>query len=174
VLWRPEAAPIDWQPLAVGVLGVVYVNWLLGFGIALRDLPWGREWVLFLITITWLGETAAYIVGSQLGRQALAPVISPNKTVEGAVAQFVSSIVAAVFAHAVFFTRLPLGHAVMIGALLGVVGQLGDLVESMIKRSVGTKDTGQLIPGHGGILDRIDSLLFNTPVLFYYGRLLTS
>jgi CDP-diglyceride synthetase len=128
-----------------------------------------------LIGVTWLSETAAS--GRPiLGRHPLAKVISP-KTVEGAVAQLLVSILAAVAVQAWFFAALPPSHAVIVGALLGVSGQVGDLVESVLKRSVGTKDTGQLIPGHGGILDRVDSLLFNTPVLFYYashGRILTS
>ena len=102
---------------------------------------------------------------------------SKTETIEGAVAQFCVSVVAAVVGQAWFFAALPREHAVAVGVLLGVVGQVGDLVESALKRSVGTKDTGHLIPGHGGILDRVDSLLFNTPVLFYYvshGRILTS
>ena len=176
-LWRPHGEAIGWQPLATTVLAVCYVNWLLGYGFWLRDLPSGREWVLLLIWVTWLGETAAYLVGSTVGRHRLAPVISPNKTVEGAVAQFCVSILAAVVGQAWFFGALPLEHAIAVGALLGIVGQIGDLVESALKRSAGTKDTGRLIPGHGGMLDRIDSLLFNTPVLFYYaahGRILTS
>ena len=176
-LWRPRGTGIAWEPTAVTLLGICYVNWLLGYGFWLRDLPSGKEWVLLLIWITWLGETAAYVVGSRVGRHALAPTISPKKTIEGAVAQFGVSIVAAVVGQAWFFAALPRSHALMVGALLGVVGQVGDLAESALKRSLGTKDTGHLIPGHGGILDRIDSLLFNTPVLFYcaaHGRMLTS
>ncbi len=176
-LWRPQGERVAWEPLAVTVFGICYVNWLLGYGFWLRDLPFGKEWVLLLICVTWLGETAAYLVGSSVGRRPLAPVISPAKTIEGAVTQVCVSIVAAVVGQAWFFAALPREHAVAVGALLGVVGQVGDLVESALKRSVGIKDTGQLIPGHGGILDRLDSLLFNTPVLFYYashGRILTS
>jgi phosphatidate cytidylyltransferase len=164
---RPRGAPISWEPFAITVFGICYVNWLLGYGFWLRDLPAGKDWVLLLIWVTWLGETAAYLVGLAIGRHPLAPVISPKKTIEGAIAQFVVSILAAVAARLWFFAGLSGSGAVMVGALLGVVGQLGDLVESALKRSVQTKDTGQLIPGHGGILDRIDSLLFNTPVLFY-------
>jgi phosphatidate cytidylyltransferase len=176
-LWRPRGERVAWEPVAVTVFGICYVNWLLGYGFWLRDLPFGKQWVLLLIWVTWLGETAAYLVGSSVGRRPLAPVISPQKTIEGAVAQFCVSVVAAVVGQAWFFAALPREHAVAVGALLGVVGQVGDLVESALKRSVGTKDTGHLIPGHGGILDRVDSLLFNTPVLFYYashGRILTS
>jgi phosphatidate cytidylyltransferase len=176
-LWRRGGARIAWEPFAIAALGIAYVNWLLGYGLWLRELPAGREWVLLLVWVTWLGETAAYLVGSSLGRHPLAPVISPRKTIEGSVAQFAMSLLAAAAAQAWFFGALPLGHALVIGAALGVVGQVGDLVESALKRSVGTKDTGHLIPGHGGLLDRIDSLLFNTPVLFYYvshGRILGS
>lgn len=168
VLWQRQGGRIEWEPAAITVFGICYVNWLLGYGFWLRDLPLGKEWVLLLVWVTWLGETAAYLVGSLLGRWPLAPGISPKKTVEGALAQLVVSVLAALAAHAWFFEGLSIGGAVFVGLLLGVVGQAGDLVESALKRSVGTKDTGRLIPGHGGVLDRIDSLLFNTPVLFYY------
>ena len=167
-LLRPPSGRPAWEPVAVTLLGIVYVNWLLGHTFWLRDLEAGREWILLLVSVTWLGETAAYLVGSTLGRHKLAPVISPRKTVEGALAQLVASVLAALGARAVFFPALSVESAIVVGLLLGVVGQAGDLVESAIKRSVGTKDAGQLIPGHGGILDRVDSLLMNTPVLFYY------
>jgi len=176
-LWPSRGAGIEWPPVVITAFGICYVNWLLGHGVWLRDLPSGKEWVLLLIWVTWLGETAAYLVGSTIGRRALAPVISPRKTVEGAVAQLAISVAAATIGQAWFFPALPREHAIAVGIVLGVVGQIGDLAESALKRSAGTKDTGHLIPGHGGILDRIDSLLFNTPVLFYYashGRILTS
>ncbi len=167
-LWRRGDAPIAWEPVAATLFGICYVNWLLGFGFWLRELPAGTEWVLLLVWVTWLGETAAYLVGSALGRRRLAPIVSPNKTVEGAVAQLAVSVLAALAAQAWFFRALTVEGALAVGVLLGVVGQVGDLVESAIKRSVGTKDTGHLIPGHGGMLDRVDSLLFNTPILFCY------
>jgi phosphatidate cytidylyltransferase len=167
-LLRPPAARPAWEPVAVTLFGVCYVNWLLGYTFWLRDLEAGREWILLLVGVTWLGETAAYLVGSTVGRHKLAPAISPGKTVEGALAQLVMSVLAALGARATFFPALSLESAVVVGLLLGVVGQAGDLLESAIKRSVGTKDTGRLIPGHGGMLDRVDSLLVNTPVLFYY------
>ena len=157
-----------WEPVAVTLFGVCYVNWLLGYTFWLRDLEHGVEWILLLVSVTWLGETAAYVVGSTLGRHKLAPSISPRKTIEGAAAQLVISGLAALGARAWFFPALSLHGALFVGLLLGVVGQAGDLIESAIKRSVGTKDTGRLIPGHGGMLDRMDSLLVNTPVLFYY------
>jgi phosphatidate cytidylyltransferase len=166
---RAEAAGrAAWEPVAVTLFGVCYVNWLLGYTFWLRDLEHGVEWILLLVSVTWLGETAAYVVGSTLGRHKLAPSISPRKTIEGAAAQLVMSGLAALGARAWFFPALSLDGALVAGLLLGVVGQAGDLIESAIKRSVGTKDTGRLIPGHGGMLDRVDSLLVNTPVLFYY------
>jgi phosphatidate cytidylyltransferase len=166
-LWRPAGARIAWEPAAITLFGICYVNWLLGYAFWLRDLESGSEWVLLLVWVTWLGETAAYVVGSTLGRYRLAPVVSPRKTVEGAMAQLIVSVLAAVAARRWFFDELSLGGAAAVGVLLGISGQLGDLVESALKRSVGTKDTGRLIPGHGGLLDRMDSLLFNTPVLYY-------
>jgi phosphatidate cytidylyltransferase len=167
-LLRPQENRPVWEPVAVTLFGVCYVNWLLGYTFWLRDLEAGREWILLLVSVTWLGETAAYLVGSTMGRHKLAPVISPRKTVEGSLAQLVMSVLAALGARATFFPALSLENAVVVGLLLGVVGQAGDLLESAIKRSVGTKDTGRLIPGHGGMLDRVDSLLISTPVLFYY------
>ena len=101
--------------------------------------------------MTWIGETAAYTVGSLVGRHKLAPGVSPGKTVEGAIAQFAASLLAALTAGGWLFPGLRVGDAVIVGVLLGVLGQVGDLVESALKRSVGTKDTGNVIPGHGGL-----------------------
>jgi phosphatidate cytidylyltransferase len=167
-LLRPSSGRPAWEAVAVTLLGICYVNWLLGYTFWLRDLEAGREWILLLVSVTWLGETAAYLVGSAVGRHKLAPAISPRKTVEGALAQLAASVLAALGARLAFFPALSLEAALVVGLLLGVVGQAGDLLESALKRSVGTKDTGRIIPGHGGMLDRVDSLLVNTPVLFYY------
>jgi phosphatidate cytidylyltransferase len=167
-LFRRESGRAGWEPVAITLLGVGYVNWLLGYAFWLYELPDGVEWVLLLVSVTWLGESAAYAIGSTVGRHKLAPVISPRKTVEGALAQLIASVLGALGARAWFFPELSVESAIVIGLLLGVVGQVGDLIESAIKRSLNTKDTSGLIPGHGGMLDRVDSLLVNTPVLFYY------
>jgi phosphatidate cytidylyltransferase len=156
------------EPAAATLLAVVYVGWLLGHGVLLRTAADGSSLVLLLVGTTWAGESAAYAVGSLLGRHPLAPVISPRKTKEGAVGQLVVSILAAVVLGAWLLPRWSVWAAIVAGALLGVVGQIGDLVESVMKRSLGAKDTGGLIPGHGGVLDRLDGLLFNAPALFYY------
>ena len=119
-----------------------------------------------MLAVTWSGETAAYFAGRRFGRRPLAPRVSPGKTVEGGVAQVIASVAVAL-AGAPLVPLLP-REAAAIGLLLGVVGQVGDLSESFLKRSAGAKDAGHLIPGHGGLLDRLDSLLFNVPALYYW------
>jgi len=165
-VWRN--APPAVEPVAATLLAIVYIGWLLGHGLLLQALPDGADLVIFLVGTTWAGETAAYGVGSVLGRYPLAPVISPRKTVEGAVGQIAASIVTAAGLGAWLLPQWSVSTAILAGATLGIVGQIGDLVESVIKRSLGVKDTGGLIPGHGGVLDRLDGLLFNAPALFYY------
>jgi phosphatidate cytidylyltransferase len=168
-VWRGTP---DVERAANTLLAIMYVGWLLGFGILLHHTsPLGDELVLFVVGVTWVGETAAYVVGSTLGRHKLASIISPRKTVEGAIAQIVASIGTGAALGAWLLPACGSILAVGAGALLGVIGQFGDLAESAIKRSVGTKDTGRLIPGHGGVLDRIDSLLFNLPAFYYFSLL---
>ncbi|HYE92304.1 MAG TPA: phosphatidate cytidylyltransferase [Terriglobales bacterium] len=165
-LWRRGAVSI--VPTAVTLLTVVYVGGMLGHAVWLTLLSQGPWLVLVLLGVTWTGETAAYLAGSTLGRHKLAPVLSPNKTIEGAVAQVIMSVGVAI---ALGLWLVPgTGAAFWAGAgvLVGVVGQVGDLVESAIKRSAKAKDAGGLIPGHGGLLDRLDSLFFNLPAFFYY------
>jgi phosphatidate cytidylyltransferase len=166
-MWRGVTPATE--PAANTLLAVMYVGWLLGYGILLhRTSSRGDEVVLFVVGVTWVGETMAYVVGSTLGRHKLAPVISPRKTVEGAVAQVLASVLTGLALGAWLLPGCGISVSMAGGALLGVVGQVGDLTESVIKRSVGTKDTGGIIPGHGGVLDRIDSLLFNLPAFYYY------
>jgi phosphatidate cytidylyltransferase len=168
-VWRGTP---DVERAANTLLAVMYVGWLLGFGILLHHTsPLGDELVLFVVGVTWVGETAAYLVGSTLGRHKLAPIVSPRKTVEGALAQVVASMLTGAALAGWLLPACGPGVGVGAGALLGVVGQFGDLAESAVKRSAGTKDTGGLIPGHGGVLDRIDSLLFNFPAFYYFSLL---
>ena len=160
------------EPAANTLLAVIYVGWLLGYGILLHHTSArGDELVFFVVGVTWIGETAAYAVGSTLGRHPLAPVVSPKKTVEGAVAQVIASIATAAALGAWLLPACSMAAMLGAGALLGVVGQIGDLAESVLKRTVGLKDTAAIIPGHGGVLDRIDSLLFNLPAFYYVSRL---
>jgi phosphatidate cytidylyltransferase len=163
-LWA--RGPLATEPMALTLLAVMYVGWLLGHTLLLYRLPHGADLVLLLVGVTWIGESVAYLVGSAVGRHKLAPVISPNKTVEGGVAQLVASVAGSLVLGA-WLADWPAGRSAAAGALLGVVGQVGDLAESAMKRSVGVKDAGNLIPGHGGVLDRVDGLLFNAPALYY-------
>ncbi|MBX0328541.1 phosphatidate cytidylyltransferase [Oscillochloris sp. ZM17-4] len=140
---------------------------LRGGWLAMLHIPPGTSWIFLVLAVTWLQDTAAYFVGRAFGRHKMAPILSPKKSWEGAAGGFVTSILSALLAVAIL--GLPIGYAdaALIGAAAGVAGPLGDLVESLIKRQIGIKDSGQLIPGHGGILDRIDSLLFTAPVIYY-------
>jgi phosphatidate cytidylyltransferase len=164
-IWRGTATS---EATATTLLAVMYIGWLLGYGILLHGAPRGDDLMLFLVGITWVGETAAYLVGSTIGRHKLAPVVSPRKTVEGAAAQVVASVLMAMVLRAWLLPSCGLVVALAAGTVLGITGQVGDLAESVIKRSVGTKESGGLIPGHGGVLDRIDSLLFNLPAFYYF------
>jgi phosphatidate cytidylyltransferase len=165
------AAPPATEPAANTLLAILYVGWLLGYAILLHQTARGDALLLFVVGVTWVGETMAYVVGSTLGRHALAPVISPRKTVEGAVAQVIASVVTGAALGVWLLPECGMLVAIAGAALLGVIGQVGDLTESVFKRSVGTKDTGGIIPGHGGVLDRIDSLLFNLPAFYYFALL---
>ena len=170
---RPVNGPSqDWTAVALVLLGVCYCAWLLGHAIWLRALPNGAGLTYLLVGVTWSGETAAYFAGRRWGRRRLAPRISPAKTVEGAVAQVAVSVLAALLGGRLI--GLPPAHGLGMGLLLGLVGQVGDLAESFLKRSAQTKDAGGLVPGHGGLLDRLDSLLFNAPALYYYVKVFLS
>ena len=148
---------------------------ILGFGIPYFALPIAAlhrlqeidPWVVFLLmAIVWLGDTAAYYVGSRMGRHTMAPTISPKKSWEGAAAGFITGLVAAAVWSALRLDSIdPLVLAV--AALTAVAAQIGDLVESMIKRGAGVKDSGTVLPGHGGVLDRLDAMLFAAPVLLF-------
>jgi len=169
----------DWSPV-IGDIGatlfaVTFVGVFFGYLLRLRlltDLPKGDEngsdLVFLLFFIVWASDTAAYYVGGLLGRHPLAPAVSPRKTVEGAVGGLAGALAAAFVARLWFMQRLGVADCLLLGAGLGVAGMGGDLVESMLKRGAGVKDSARLVPGHGGLLDRVDSLLFAAPVLYYY------
>lgn len=134
----------------------------------------GAAWLYLACVITWLQDAMAYFVGKRLGRTKMAPVLSPNKTWEGAAGGMFGAIIGSLVT--VWLCGLPIGslQAIILGVAGGIVGPLGDLSESMIKRHAGLKDLGHLIPGHGGLLDRVDALLFATPVVYYLVLLLLS
>ncbi len=158
---------------AIAVLATTYVGMLGGSLIRLRhDFPEGWKLVFFLLLVVWLGDSGAYYVGKKFGRHKLSPRISPKKTIEGLAGGITASIVAAIVIHYTFFPNFPLHHAVIAGAILSFAGVIGDLAESMWKRSAAVKDSGTLLPGHGGFLDRFDSILFTAPILYCYWTLI--
>ncbi len=168
------------------VLGIFYISFFLSTLLMLRlhfaewvpeqvaRAPYaGGRYLIMLLGAIWLCDTAAYSAGSKLGRHKLAPQISPNKTIEGAVAGLITSFISFVVLGWIFLPELSLTMALASGAIVGVFGQLGDLVESRFKRDAGVKDTSSILPGHGGLLDRFDSLIFVSPflyALFYFSR----
>jgi phosphatidate cytidylyltransferase len=148
------------------LLGVIYAGGLLGYGSLLRTGSEGREFVFFVAFTIWAGDIGAYYVGSRLGRRPLAPRISPKKTVEGAVGGIGATLLVAALGSGGLWPRLPVMTAILVGGVLALFGVLGDLAESAIKRAAGVKDSGRIIPGHGGVLDRLDSVIFGCPVLY--------
>lgn len=169
----------DWGPalgnVATTFFTAAFVGMLFGYLVGLRtfnDQPKGDETgsdlVFLLFFVVWSSDMAAYYVGSSLGRHPLAPRVSPKKTVEGAVGGILGAVAAAFIARSWFMGRLQIRDCLILGLALGGVGILGDLVESMLKRGAGVKDSAALVPGHGGVLDRVDSLLYAAPILYYY------
>jgi phosphatidate cytidylyltransferase len=164
---------------AYGLVGFLYIGGLLEMFVLLRAVPGvivvagirgegerGAWLMLFVAVCVWATDTFAYFVGRWCGRHKLAPQLSPGKTIEGSIGGLVGAIlVGATFGH---WIHLPLAHGVAVGTLAGVVGQVGDLFESALKRELGIKDFGRFLPGHGGALDRFDSLLFVAPLAYLY------
>jgi phosphatidate cytidylyltransferase len=166
---KKEGAFLGW---AWTIAGIVYVGWLLSYLVALRGIKLpgieeaGRNFVFFALFTTFASDTAAFFVGRAWGKHKLAPKISPGKTWEGTVA----GVFGAIIVSLLFTLLLPIGYwqAIVLGIVVSIFGQLSDLVESLFKRNMGVKDSSHLIPGHGGFLDRIDSVVFVGVVVYYY------
>jgi phosphatidate cytidylyltransferase len=160
--------------VAITILGPLYAGLMLGSLVGLRltepDTV-GRYWLVFLFAVIMMGDTGAYYVGRLLGRRRLAPTISPHKTVEGLVGGVAASVVAALMASALLFPEMKTWQAAGLGFVLSLLGVAGDLFESLLKRAAGVKNSSSLLPGHGGVLDRLDSLYFSAPALLAYLRL---
>ena len=170
LLLRPqkEGAFISW---AWTIAGILYVGWLLSYLVALRGVDDGRNWVFLALFITFASDTSAFFVGRALGKHHFAPGVSPGKTWEGAIA----GVFGAIIVSLLFTLRTPLQapfdywwQAILLGLMVSIFGQLGDLVESLFKRNMGVKESGRSIPGHGGFLDRMDSVAFAGIVVYYY------
>ncbi|OGW84203.1 MAG: hypothetical protein A3C47_06185 [Omnitrophica bacterium RIFCSPHIGHO2_02_FULL_51_18] len=154
--------------IAVTLFGVLYVSWFLSFVIKIRFMENGMLWVAYLVAVTKAADIGAYSVGTLFGRKTLIPHVSPRKTVEG----LVGGISLSIFVSVLLGRHLPIDftlfHWVVTGLLIGGVGQIGDLSESLIKRFCEAKDSGRLLPGMGGVLDSIDSILFTAPVFYFH------
>lgn len=163
----------QWMPTAAENISLFgFENWLPTFGIPLT--PAGGRYIIVMFASIWICDTAAYSGGRKLGKHKLAPNVSPNKTIEGAAFGLVFGILTFVLLGKLFLPELPLIYTFLSGAVVGIFGQIGDLVESRFKRDAGVKDTSTLLPGHGGFLDRFDSIIFVSPFLWallhYFGK----
>jgi len=153
--------------LVYSIFGVLFIAWNLSHLIVLRLLPAGQWYILFLCVVIWVGDSIAMYVGKSLGRHKMAPTISPGKTWEGAVGGVLGSVLTAVVSAEFWLPHMVFWHCIILGLCISLAAQLSDLGESMLKRYAGVKDSSGLIPGHGGILDRVDSVLFAAPTLVY-------
>jgi phosphatidate cytidylyltransferase len=176
LLFRPsrETAFRSW---AWAIAGALYIGWMLSYWLNLRGLPDGRNWVYLAMLTTFANDTGAYFIGRAKGKHKVAPAISPAKTWQGAAGGLISAIPAALVIAIVlesisarFGTPFAFEYwqIILLGLLVSLFAQLGDLVESLLKRNVGVKEAGSLLPGHGGILDRFDSLIFVGAIAYYY------
>lgn len=168
-----SARPVDGalEDVASTFLGVFYVAMLFAFQVVIRTGPDGKQWLVFLYFIIWASDIGAYSIGIPFGKHRLYEKVSPKKSMEGFAGALVASAGMALLCRVWFMPPISMPEAVAIALALAVIGTIGDLVESLLKRSAGVKDSGCIIPGHGGILDRMDSMLFAAPVLYYYLRM---
>ena len=154
------------------IVGALYVGWMLSYWLTLRGLEDGRNWVYLAMLTTFANDTGAYFIGRAMGKHKLAPSISVGKTWEGAIGGLICAILGAMLIATVLNFISPFTfkywQIVLLGFVVGLFAQLGDLVESLLKRNMGVKESGNLLPGHGGILDRFDSLIFVGAVVYYY------
>ena len=179
-LWETRGSQI--QNLSVNFFAVGYLGMLLSFFVGIRQLPLdlnidynqGGIWAITILAIFWIGDTIAYFVGSSIGKHKLATRVSPKKTIEGAIAGFISMLMVAYLSKMLFLPEWSWLDATVIGVICGTVGQMSDLVESLFKRDAGVKDTSNILLGHGGIFDRFDVLFLVSPLIFFYLKYFSS
>ena len=157
--------------ISVTMFGLLYIAWFFSFFIKLKFLPQGALLVAFLIVVTKMGDIGAYFVGRSIGKHGLIPRISPNKTIEGTIGGLIASVATALISRS-YLPNYSFAHLLTLGLLLGILAQVGDLAESLIKRDCNVKDAGNNISGFGGMLDVIDSLLFTAPIFYFYVKVL--
>ena len=169
-MWRTREFAGTASRLALATFGLVYVGLCFSFWGPLRDMYHGRDLVLLALAPACLCDTFAYVAGKTMGRHKFAPMMSPNKTMEGYAGALVGSLVGTFAVRWLLLPELPLYMAAAFALAVWIVSPFGDLIESMLKRSAGVKDSGALIPGHGGILDRLDALIFTGPAAYFFAR----
>lgn len=169
-LIRPD--PIEKAALRIGWMfgAPIYGGMLLSSIALIHRYEDGGSWVLLAMLVAWLSDTLAYFSGKFFGKRKLYPKLSPKKTVEGALGGLTGSVLGAAGVSLFLIDALPLAHAIVLGLICGILGQAGDLFESLLKRSVGVKDSGNLLPGHGGILDRVDALMYASSGIWIYAH----
>ncbi len=167
-LWRSQDLTLAVNRVGLQLLGVLYVGFFIPHVALLREQPDGWRWVLFTVYTAMGSDSGAYFAGRTWGRRKLLPAVSPSKTVEGALGGLAGAVVVALLCRLVFFPLLGPRETVGVALAIAVLAALGDLCESALKRAFGAKDSGWIIPGHGGILDRLDSLLFPFVFAYYY------
>ena len=168
VVLRFGNTPTIVKTLGKQVLGVTYISLFLAFLILIRNSADGAVWLYFLLAVVFAGDISALYVGSAIGRHKLSPAVSPGKTIEGSLGGLAANLVVGCLAKLIFLPDLPWPQTILFCLLIGAAGQVGDLFESVLKRSSQVKDSGGLLPGHGGILDRIDALLFAAPIAYLF------
>jgi len=167
-LFRVRSIDTAAREVSFALLAFLYIPFLLMHLVLLRQTPYGVQWLFVMMLIVMTNDSAAYYTGSAFGKHRLYPLVSPKKSIEGAIGGLVGSLGGTLLAKFTFFPQLTFGDAIITALVVGVVGQAGDLFESLLKRSFGVKDSGAIIPGHGGVLDRLDSILFAAPITYYY------
>jgi phosphatidate cytidylyltransferase len=165
-LYRHEGS--SFLNIGTTMFGVLYVGVGMGTFIGLRELFGSGTIIILILVSIWVCDTAAYLGGKAIGKHKLYTAVSPNKTVEGAVFGLVFAVITSIACKYLFIETLMLGDALVIGLIVGVIGQVGDLAESMLKRDAGVKDSSAFFPGHGGFLDRFDSIMFVSPAVYLY------
>ncbi len=161
-----SAFATHFRELIYAMFGLLYLGFLPLFFVLIRDSANGMHWTLVFLFVVWAGDTGAYFAGKSFGRRKLYPAISPKKTVEGAIGGLLSGLVVAILYKVLLFRSMSWGAVVTVSLLVGVVAQIGDLCESYLKRAFDTKDSGSILPGHGGFLDRFDGVVFSLPVMY--------
>lgn len=156
------------KEIAYAALAFFYIPFLLMHLILLRQTTYGVQWLFVIMLIVMTNDSAAYYTGCTFGRHKLYPLVSPKKSIEGAIGGVFGSICGTMLARYTFFPQLTLADALLTAIFIGILGQTGDLFESLLKRSFGVKDSGAIFPGHGGVLDRMDSIIFAAPATYYY------